>query len=676
MPVVCEEEEEEEDEEDDDMHGLERKDPERDMLQAPDHLVTDNYTSQFEGYGGDADAMAVVPQHEQQQQPYADMDAAVAEDAPDNMLECFDRKHQESAECSEKDQRQPQEPETMMDEIEEEEMDDEVKFDLIRSAFSSYSNYNYGMVTSPTTTTPTTSLYNNNSIIHASSSSSSSNNNNHNNNNNNININRYSIGASTLSSTSDLPPPPTLNRSRPPSSLSLRRGYSQHSIAAVTNPSSADDLSTYPTFQQQPPSASSNGHTHSLSNRSSVINLALNFLSYAASSGSAAVASSTAPSTPTTATATASSSSQQQQHFSASQHPSLQRNGNGSSGSTTGTPLSPKPSSNSLFEQFPEPVPNSSSTTTLTLISNHSTSTTSITSIAPTFFSPSSVFGSGSSTTSLSTLASVTVVASPLASSYPNNHPSNASITSYFQLGKKTPSPPTSPLSHYPPQPVRNKSLDLPSPPLLRENHRAYSLPAHHSDEIPTVFYRNGLFVTVSDPVDARGFTAYRVTSRVLRHVGALEGRETVTVFRRYREFREFYFGIRKWAGSSADRFTPSTISSRLESFSTLLTFLSLHPTLYNSHIVLEFLGIPSVPSVGPHTVIMDGRAAGRRRKGKVGGVVVWEGSPRLRQGEVLEEEGSGLARVLGMEGRWSPEGERVGVGVDVGEGRSFSNPV
>ncbi|KAI9326492.1 hypothetical protein DFJ73DRAFT_865875 [Zopfochytrium polystomum] len=124
---------------------------------------------------------------------------------------------------------------------------------------------------------------------------------------------------------------------------------------------------------------------------------------------------------------------------------------------------------------------------------------------------------------------------------------------------------------------------------------------------VSSVYYKNGLYISVDQPVtnEEEGYTAYRVTVKLLRaNVLGFRNRapRTFVVYKRYREFRAFYLSIfatyRKtvltWPEfprkSFFDRFDPSTISSRLSAFSSLMTFVSLHPTLHASRALLTFL--------------------------------------------------------------------------------------
>ncbi|KAI8847315.1 hypothetical protein BC829DRAFT_247238 [Chytridium lagenaria] len=130
---------------------------------------------------------------------------------------------------------------------------------------------------------------------------------------------------------------------------------------------------------------------------------------------------------------------------------------------------------------------------------------------------------------------------------------------------------------------------------------------------VPTMFYRNGVYISVSDPEtdDVRGFTAYKITIKLLRpNIPNINNPTptTYTVYKRYREFRLFYYTLQKtfkptsssWPEfprkSFFDRFNPSTITTRLTSFSNLLTFISLHPTLHSTPLLAQFLNIPIRP--------------------------------------------------------------------------------
>ncbi|KAJ3068085.1 hypothetical protein HK102_007267, partial [Quaeritorhiza haematococci] len=148
----------------------------------------------------------------------------------------------------------------------------------------------------------------------------------------------------------------------------------------------------------------------------------------------------------------------------------------------------------------------------------------------------------------------------------------------------------------------------------LRAEVQLFATPPGH---IPTVFYRHGVYIGVSQistperkgKIDKmlNGYTQYTLTVKLLRPGIPLYGNSaacTFTVYRRYREFRSFYQELVKkyrklisgWPEfpkkSFFDRFHPDTIQHRISSFATLFTFVCLHPQLYNSPIVLNFLGV------------------------------------------------------------------------------------
>ncbi|KAJ3321719.1 hypothetical protein HDU76_014034 [Blyttiomyces sp. JEL0837] len=236
------------------------------------------------------------------------------------------------------------------------------------------------------------------------------------------------------------------------------------------------------------------------------------------------------------------------------------------------------------------------------------------------------------------------------------------------------------------------------------------------TQQIPTAFYRNGIHISVNEPTLSgdKGFTVYKITVKLLRPNIPSIGNETActfTVYKRYTEFRAFYVSLVKaykntvfgWPDfphkSFFDRFNPTTITSRLSSFATLLTYVSLHPQLYNSAPLLTFLNIVSTDtdhrraltfrSIGPSNIDSRGLvgsnliSGGSSAGGGDGGVVLYEkagsGSGSGSSGGVgnrLQQQmmkgglvGTGLSRVLAL-GR-ELEKEKDGKG-----GRSYSNPL
>ncbi|KAJ3158607.1 hypothetical protein HK101_001270 [Irineochytrium annulatum] len=229
---------------------------------------------------------------------------------------------------------------------------------------------------------------------------------------------------------------------------------------------------------------------------------------------------------------------------------------------------------------------------------------------------------------------------------------------------------------------------------------------------VPTIFYRNGVFLSVGEPgaatssdsraapgasgsngnavIGATEYTQYRITVRLLRpNLPGIGNPSPVTfkVTRRYREFRAFYFHlvsrfsaetVAGWPEfprkSFFDRFSPTTIATRLSSFSTLLTFVSLHPALYNCPPLLQFLGLdtsvppaPGSPLAPPATLYHGGEHQQQQGHGTTPGV----GQQGNEGGVVLYENG------------WAGAGSQMSVmaqagmaGLVVSGNRSYSNPI
>ncbi|KAJ3301014.1 hypothetical protein HDU76_005887, partial [Blyttiomyces sp. JEL0837] len=168
-------------------------------------------------------------------------------------------------------------------------------------------------------------------------------------------------------------------------------------------------------------------------------------------------------------------------------------------------------------------------------------------------------------------------------------------------------------------------------------------------------------------------FTVYMITVKLLKpHLdGYLNSSVcTFTVYRRYSEFRLFYQFLKKQYNETVtgwppfpkksffERFNPSTIAQRLSAFSNILTFVSLHPVLYNCAPLLRFLGVGSRG--------LEGAAAA----GGVGGVIIYENSGRSNA------SGSGSVNFGGAAGQASNAGGSAGVQQALRRKRSMSVPV
>ncbi|KAJ3036037.1 hypothetical protein HDV00_003131 [Rhizophlyctis rosea] len=176
--------------------------------------------------------------------------------------------------------------------------------------------------------------------------------------------------------------------------------------------------------------------------------------------------------------------------------------------------------------------------------------------------------------------------------------------------------------------------------------------PAVMVGPVPVEFWRLGVFVDVGEFVSVGseggekgkkfgklgvgvgaggGYTSYSVTVKLLRPDIPMYNNSsatTLTVRKRYREFRTFYETLllkyRHVTGwpefpkkSFFDRFSSQTVHHRHTLFTHFLRFVALHPTLYNCPATRQFLGVSAKQP-------QQGRASlGRGVAG--GGVVIFE---------------------------------------------------
>jgi hypothetical protein len=135
--------------------------------------------------------------------------------------------------------------------------------------------------------------------------------------------------------------------------------------------------------------------------------------------------------------------------------------------------------------------------------------------------------------------------------------------------------------------------------------------------QIPLPYYRYGVYMYITDPVIVQtrtmmermfsAHTLYTITVKLLRPNLPMYRNDnicTFTVHKRYRQFRSFYKEIHKkykdtindWPEfpkkTFFDRFDSDTIKNRAFAFSSLMSFVSLHPLLYNCPVLLTFLEI------------------------------------------------------------------------------------
>ncbi|EGF76255.1 hypothetical protein BATDEDRAFT_36295 [Batrachochytrium dendrobatidis JAM81] len=156
---------------------------------------------------------------------------------------------------------------------------------------------------------------------------------------------------------------------------------------------------------------------------------------------------------------------------------------------------------------------------------------------------------------------------------------------------------------------------------------RSYTSPQIHIDrpnymrnhdferQVPLVYYRLGICVTVSDPLIPTTlnslerfftkYTVYPVTVRLLkpRVVGFINVRPVAyTLYKRYKDFRILYTLLAREFRQEFkslpefpkklffDRYNPLVVSHRLRVFNELLTFVTLHPVYSKTPAVIKFL--------------------------------------------------------------------------------------
>ncbi|KAJ3084199.1 hypothetical protein HDU99_002737 [Rhizoclosmatium hyalinum] len=124
---------------------------------------------------------------------------------------------------------------------------------------------------------------------------------------------------------------------------------------------------------------------------------------------------------------------------------------------------------------------------------------------------------------------------------------------------------------------------------------------------VPSAFYRNGVYVTVSKPKynPVLGAITYTVACSLLKINIPQIGNEVtlqIAVEKRFTDFRNLYGKLRRMFASEIPswpdipsksyfkRFHASTVNMRLSAFSSFMTFVVLHPILYNSPPFLDFM--------------------------------------------------------------------------------------
>ncbi|KAH6563383.1 hypothetical protein BASA62_008594 [Batrachochytrium salamandrivorans] len=136
--------------------------------------------------------------------------------------------------------------------------------------------------------------------------------------------------------------------------------------------------------------------------------------------------------------------------------------------------------------------------------------------------------------------------------------------------------------------------------------------------QVPLVYYRLGICVTVSDPLIPTTlsqverlfskYTVYPVTVRLLkpRVTGFVNTRPvSYTLYKRYSEFRALYIHLAREFHSEfkalpefpakvfLGRYHPHVVALRLRVFNELLTFVTLHPIYSKVPVVVTFLDPP-----------------------------------------------------------------------------------
>jgi len=151
----------------------------------------------------------------------------------------------------------------------------------------------------------------------------------------------------------------------------------------------------------------------------------------------------------------------------------------------------------------------------------------------------------------------------------------------------------------------------------MPENIKDYNNYSSPIKQVPIDYYRLGVYMYITNPVIVQtrtmmermfsAHTLYTITVKLLRPNLPMYRNDNVctfTVHKRYRQFRSFFKEIHKkykdqitgWPEfpkkTFFDRFDDNTIIERADAFSKLMSFISLHPYLYNCPVLLTFLEI------------------------------------------------------------------------------------
>jgi len=198
--------------------------------------------------------------------------------------------------------------------------------------------------------------------------------------------------------------------------------------------------------------------------------------------------------------------------------------------------------------------------------------------------------------------------------------------------------------------------------------------------QIPLPYYRYGVYMYITDPVIVQtrtmmermfsAHTIYTITVKLLRPNLPMYRNDSVctfTVHKRYRQFRSFYKEIHKkyrdtindWPEfpkkTYFDRFDSDTIKKRAFAFSSLMSFISLHPLLYNCPVLLTFLELTGSMHNPLSTVGANISQRQRQRQHPDGSVTIEKSSVPI-EGKTIQFEGRNVApsipKIFGSLGR------------------------
>ncbi|OUM59212.1 hypothetical protein PIROE2DRAFT_69887 [Piromyces sp. E2] len=198
--------------------------------------------------------------------------------------------------------------------------------------------------------------------------------------------------------------------------------------------------------------------------------------------------------------------------------------------------------------------------------------------------------------------------------------------------------------------------------------------------QIPLPYYRYGVYMYITNPVIVQtrtmmermfsAHTIYTITVKLLRPNLPMYRNDSIctfTVHKRYRQFRSFYKEIHKkykdtindWPEfpkkTYFDRFDSDTIKKRAFAFSSLMSFISLHPLLYNCPVLLTFLELTGSMHNPLSTVGANVSQRQRQRQHPDGSVTIEKSSVPI-EGKTIQFEGRNVApsipKIFGSLGR------------------------